>query len=214
MSERRGWPTLPSDVWFDTLETVQLWTQVIGKIRMVQSPWINHSWSVTLYVSPHGLRTSLVPYDSEGFEWSFDFVEHHVDLTTTRGHHRTIPLAPMTVANFYAMVLDAMDAVSMPVTINPVPNEVADAIPFHDDTVHAAYRPDEIHAWWRAPSCSRPASSPDSEPVTGARPVPSTSSGAASILPSHASLDGRRRRTPAACPTFPMTSLARRTPTR
>ena len=134
----------------DTLDTVHLWTQVIGKIRMVQSPWINHSWSVTLYVSPRGLRTSLVPYGSEGFEWAFDFVEHHVDLTTTRGQHRTIPLVPMTVADFYAMVLDAMDAVGMPVTINPMPNEIADAIPFHDDTVHAAYQPDHIHAWWRA----------------------------------------------------------------
>ena len=75
--------------------------------------------------------------DSEGFEWAFDFVEHHVDLSTTRGQHRTIPLVPMTVANFYAMVLDAMDAVGMPVTINPMPNEIADAIPFQDDTVHA-----------------------------------------------------------------------------
>ncbi len=150
MSERHGWPALPSDVWSDTLETVQLWTQVIGKIRMVQSPWINHSWSVTLYVSPRGLRTSLVPHGTEGFEWAFDFVEHHVDLSTTRGQHRTIPLAPMTVANFYAMVLDAMDAVGMPVTINPTPNEIADAIPFQDDTVHASYQPDHIHAWWRA----------------------------------------------------------------
>ena len=150
MSEPHGWPALPSDVWSDTLETVQLWTQVIGKIRMVQSPWINHSWSVTLYVSPRGLRTSLVPHGTEGFEWAFDFVEHHVDLTTSRGQHRTIPLAPMTVANFYAMVLDAMDAVGMPVTINPTPNEIADAIPFQDDTVHASYQPDHIHAWWRA----------------------------------------------------------------
>ncbi len=150
MSERRGWPTLPSDDWVDTLDTVHLWTQVIGKIRMVQSPWINHSWGVTLYVSPRGLRTSLVPFDSEGFEWEFDFVEHHVDLTTTRGYHRTIPLVPMTVAAFYAMVLDAMDAVGMPVTIDPMPNEIADAIPFQDDTVHAAYQPDHIHAWWRA----------------------------------------------------------------
>ena len=147
---RPGWPALPSETWFDTLETVQLWTQIVGKIRMVQSPWINHSWSVTLYVSPTGLRTSLVPYDDDAFEWAFDFVEHHVDLVTSRGERRSIPLAPMSVADFYATVLDAMGAVGMPVAINPLPNEVADAIPFPDDTRHAAYDPEHIHAWWRA----------------------------------------------------------------
>jgi hypothetical protein len=148
MSES-GWPALPSDEWFDTLETVHLWTQVIGKIRMGLAPWINHSWGVTLYVSPTGLRTSLVPYDEEGFEWSFDFIDHHLDLTTTRGQHVRLPLAPITVADFHATVLDTMASVGMPVSINPMPNEIADAVPFTDDTTHASYRTEHAHALWR-----------------------------------------------------------------
>jgi hypothetical protein len=145
-----GWPDLPSDEWFDTLDTVHLWTQVVGKVRMVCSPWINHSWSVTLYVSPSGLRTSLVPYGTEAFEWSFDFVEHHLDLVTSTGERRRLLLVPMTVADFHAAVLDAMVSVGMPVSIDPMPNEIADAVPFPDDTVHASYRPEHIHAFWRA----------------------------------------------------------------
>ena len=144
------WPALPSDEWFDTLETVHLWTQVVGKVRMVCSPWINHSWSVTLYVSPSGLRTSLVPYGTEAFEWSFDFVEHHLELVTSRGERRRLELGPMTVADFHAAVIDSMASVAMPVSIDPMPNEMSDAVPFPDDTVHASYRPEHIHAWWRA----------------------------------------------------------------
>jgi hypothetical protein len=145
-----GWPALPSDEWFDTLETVHLWTQVVGKIRMVRSPWINHSWGVTLYVSPTGLRTSLIPYDDEGFEWSFDFVDHHLDLTTSRGQHVRLDLVPMTVADFHAAVLEAMSSVGMPVTINPMPNEIADAVPFTEDVAHASYARAHVEAWWRA----------------------------------------------------------------
>jgi hypothetical protein len=145
-----GWSALPSDEWFDTLETVHLWTQVIGKLRMVRSPWINHSWSVTLYVSPTGLRTSLVPYDDEGFEWSFDFVDHHLDLATTRGQHVRLDLASMTVADFYATVLATMTTAGMPMQINPMPNEIAEAVPFPEDTAHASYERDHVEAWWRA----------------------------------------------------------------
>lgn len=147
---RTRWPTLPSDDWTDTLETVHLFTQVIGKVRMVCSPWINHSWSVTLYVSPRGLRTSLVPYGTEGFEWAFDFVDHHLELTTTAGARHRIDLAPMSVARFYADVLDAMSGADMPVEIDPMPNEIPDAIPFPDDEQHAGYDADQVHALWRA----------------------------------------------------------------
>ena len=147
---RRGWPELPGDEWFARLETVHLFTQVIGKIRMVNSPWLNHSWSVTLYPSASGLGTSLVPYGTEGFEWSFDFHDHLLILTTTTGLRRTIELAPMTVADFYHQVMAAMDGVSMPTEISVVPNEIPDAIPFPDDTVHAAYDRDQVHIWWRA----------------------------------------------------------------
>jgi hypothetical protein len=153
MLERTGgpWPPLPATpVWIDTLETLHLWTQVVGKIRMVRSPWLNHSWSVPLYVSPTGLRTSLVPYGSEAFELAFDFATHRLDLSTSVGRSRSIRLEPKSVAEFYVEVMEAMAAVGMPVEINVTPNEIPAAIPFPDDTVHASYEPDHARALWRA----------------------------------------------------------------
>ena len=144
------WPTLPHDAWTDTLETLHLWTQVVGKIRLVQAPWLNHSWSVPLYVTSTGLGTSLVPYGTEGFELNFDFFENELRLSTTTGARRVVELRPRTVADFYAAVMDAMAAVEMPVTIWPIPSEIADAIPFAEDTTHASYDGDHVQSWWRA----------------------------------------------------------------
>lgn len=144
------WPDLPFEDWSDTRETLHLWTQIVGKIRMVQSPWINHSWSVPLYISANGLRTSLVPYGGEGFELAFDLVRHRLELTTTRGDHRTIGLVDQSVAEFYAGVIDAMNEVKMGVSINTTPNEVPEAIPFEQDTIHHTYKPEHAHALWTA----------------------------------------------------------------
>lgn len=145
-----AWPELPAEAWFDTLETVHLFTQVIGKTRMVNSPWLNHSWSVTLYPTASGLTTSLVPYGTEGFEWAFDFIDHALTLTTTTGQRRRLDLEPMTVADFYSAVMRTMNEVDMPTEISVVPNEIADAIPFPDDRDHAAYEVTHVHSWWRA----------------------------------------------------------------
>jgi hypothetical protein len=151
-SRRPGgaWPFLPWEDWADTLETLHLWLQVVGKVRMVRSPWLNHSWSVPLYVAPRGLRTSLVPYGSEGFELAFDLIDHRLELTTTTGERRGFDLESMTVADFHRRVLDLLAEAGMPVTIHPVPSEIPDAIPFHDDTVHATYDPGHSQAAWRA----------------------------------------------------------------
>jgi hypothetical protein len=146
-----SWSQLPSTAeWIDTLETLHLWTQVVGKIRMVQSPWMNHSWSVPLYVSTTGLRTSFVPYGTEGFELGFDFAGHRLELSTTTGPSRSIALEPKSVAEFYGEVMEAMASVGMPVRINVMPNEIPDAIPFPDDTKHATYEPAHARALWRA----------------------------------------------------------------
>jgi len=110
----QSWPALPFEDWTDTLETLHLWTQIVGKIRMVKSPWINHSWSVPLYVSSKGLTTSLVPYESEGFELAFDFLADELVLTTTTNERRGIALAPRSVADFYGEVMSALEAVGMP----------------------------------------------------------------------------------------------------
>ncbi|MEQ8719209.1 MAG: DUF5996 family protein [Acidimicrobiales bacterium] len=147
---RNPWPELPSDDWHDTLETLHLWTQIIGKIRMVATPWINHSWSVPLYVSPTGLRTSLVPHDAEGFEWSFDFLADRLTLSTTTGETRVVELGPRSVADFFDEVMAAMGSVAMPVEIHPVPNELPDVIPFGRDTARRSYDGDQVRALWRA----------------------------------------------------------------
>jgi len=145
-----SWPALPSDAWIDTLETLHLWTQVVGKIRMVQTPWVNHGWSVPLYVSSRGLTTSFVPYGSEGFELAFDFLADELVLTTTTNERRSIELAPRSVAEFYGEVMGTLEAVGMPVTIHPVPSEIADAIPFPEDVEHASYDAEQVRSLWRA----------------------------------------------------------------
>jgi len=144
------WPALPMEHWIDTLETLHMWTQIVGKIRLSESPWLNHSWSVPLYVSSSGLATSLVPYGTEGFELEFDVLADELRLTTTTGERRRIPLVPRTVADFHAAVMAAMASVAMPVTIHPVPSEVPNAIPFAEDTTHASYDGDQVRALWRA----------------------------------------------------------------
>jgi len=145
-----GWPILPTDDWIDTIETLHLWTQIVGKIRLGYSPWLNHSWSVPLYVSTKGLRTSMIPIGNESIELEFDFTSHQLDLHTSTGHQRSIPLRPQSVADFHQSVLDAMDSVGMPVTINPMPCEIPNAIPFDHDTAQRRYEPDHAHALWRA----------------------------------------------------------------
>jgi hypothetical protein len=148
MSE--AWPALPREDWHDTLETLHLWTQVVGKIRLVHSPWLNHSWNVALYVTPTGLTTGLVPYGDQGFELAFDFSRSSLDLTTSAGDRTAIPLLDDTsVAVFYKQVLTALRDVEMRTTISTMPSEIADAVPFPDDHVHSTYRSDHARTFHR-----------------------------------------------------------------
>lgn len=138
MSNSGSWPTLPTSEWTETLETLHMYTQVVGKIRMQCGAWLNHSWGVALYVSPTGLRSSLVPYDGAGFELAFDLLDGRLNIVTTRGDTESVPLGT-SVADFYQQVMDRMTALGMPVRIHPVPSEVPDAVPFTDDTQHSTY---------------------------------------------------------------------------
>jgi len=149
-NQTNGWPTLPTDEWIDTIEALHLWSQVVGKIRLGYAPWLNHSWGVTLYVSTKGLRTSMIPFGSQGVELEFDFTAHQLDIHTTTGQQRSIPLQPQSVADFHQAVLDAMTSVGMPVTIDPMPSEIPDAIPFDRDTAQRNYDPDHAHTLWQA----------------------------------------------------------------
>jgi hypothetical protein len=144
------WPALPFDAWRDTCATLHLWSQIVGKVRLVQSPWTNHSWHVTLYVTPRGLATGPIPHGGKTFSIAFDFVEHRLVVETTAGGVRAIPLRPRSVAEFYGVVMKTLAELGVPVRIRTMPNEIPNAIPFEQDEQHAAYDPDAANRFWRA----------------------------------------------------------------
>lgn len=144
------WPDLPYPAWRDTARTLQLWTQVVGKVRLATTPWLNHGWQVTLYVTARGLGTSPMPIGGELLELEFDFIEHELLFRTSRGERRSFALKPQTVADFYAQVMATLADLGLPVAIDPMPNEVADPIAFPLDTVHAAYDAKAVHRFWGA----------------------------------------------------------------
>ncbi len=133
------WPQLPLAAWRGSCATLQLWTQVIGKIRLKLSPWLNHSWHVALYVTSRGLSTSPIPYRTGNFEIEFDFIDHVLKISTSDGATHQFALAGHSVASFYARVLAELTALGIHVTIDEMPNELPDPIRFSDDTQHASY---------------------------------------------------------------------------
>jgi hypothetical protein len=145
-----AWPDLPYRAWRDTAATLQLWTQIVGKVRLSLTPWINHGWQVVLYVTARGLGTTPISIDNEIFEIEFDFVSHRLVIRTSRGEERTLPLEQQAVADFYRGVLDLLNGIGIVVSINEMPNEVPNPIRFSDDRIHASYDAGAAHAFWRA----------------------------------------------------------------
>jgi hypothetical protein len=148
-AQREAWPELPFAEWKETCATLHMWTQIVGKIRMVQTPWTNHSWHVTLYLTARGLTTSPIPHGSQTFEIRFDFIDHEARILKNDGAIRIIKLQPQTVKKFYEVVMNEMNALELPVTINTTPNEITDAIPFERDEIHRAYNPEQANRFWR-----------------------------------------------------------------
>ena len=146
--DRDRWPDLPYELWQKTCATLQLWTQIVGKIRLSHTPWLNHSWHVTLYVTARGLTTSPIFIDERVLQINFDFIEHRLCFETSDGARREIPLRAQTVADFYAAVMAALADLDISITIDTLPNEIADAIPFDEDTVHADYDPKYARRFW------------------------------------------------------------------
>ncbi len=144
-----AWPELPLAAWAETRDTLHLWTQIVGKVRLVQTPWINHAWHATLYVTSRGLTTSLIPHDNRLFEIDFDFVDHRLLVTTVEGDRHTIELAPKSVATFYREVMAALDALALPVTIHLHASELPETIDLSRDTRHSAYDPEYARRFWR-----------------------------------------------------------------
>ena len=144
-----GWPDLPYTAWQDSCATLQLWTQVVGKIRLTKSPWVNHSWHVTLYVTPRGLTTSPIIDGNRRFQIDFDFIDHRLVIEVSDGSTRDLVLAPMTVADFYAKVMHLLNELGIEVRINTLPNEIPEPIRFEDDRTHAAYDAEYVNRFWR-----------------------------------------------------------------
>lgn len=143
------WPQLPYAAWQDSCATLHLWTQVIGKIRLAQTPWLNHSWHVPLYVSTRGLTTSPMPCGSRVFEIHFDFIRHVLHIEVSDGSSRDIALKPRSVADFYAAVSVALAELGVGVAINEQPCEIPGAVAFSADHLHAAYDPEFAARFWR-----------------------------------------------------------------
>src|ERR1700688_2955221 len=129
MAPNDRWPELPYAAWKDTRDTLHLWTQAVGKVRLALTPWLNHSWHVALYVTARGLTTSPIPWKSGSFQIDFDFLDHVLWIRTGEGHFRQLMLKPMTVAEFYADLMIALRDLGIAVTINPMPCEIADCVP-------------------------------------------------------------------------------------
>ena len=145
-----SWPALAFAEWKDTATTLHMWTQIVGKIRLTLSPWTNHSWHVTLYVTSRGLTTSPVPHGLHTFEITFDFIDHQLVIDKSDGARRTMELKPQSVAAFYRSLMKILQGLDLAVAINTTPNEIQDAIPFDQDEQHRSYDREYANRFWRA----------------------------------------------------------------
>ena len=143
------WPDLPYAQWRDSAATLHMWTQIVGKIRMVRSPWMNHSWHVTLYVTPRGMTTGTIPHGNRTFSIEFDFIDHELVVSSCEGDVAGVALEPQATAEFYRAVMQSLDRLGLSVAINTLPNEVENAIRFPEDRLHSAYDAEAVNRFWR-----------------------------------------------------------------
>src|SRR6266704_5225071 len=144
-----SWPALPYEAWKETLDTLHMWTQIVGKVRMELSPFVNHWWHVTLYVTPRGLTTSSIPYQGSTFAVTFDFIDHNLFILTSDGTTKALPLIPRSVAAFYREFMASLHALGIEVTINTLPSEVLNPIRCDEDQDHSSYDPQYVNRFWR-----------------------------------------------------------------
>ncbi|MFL5804335.1 MAG: DUF5996 family protein [Roseiflexaceae bacterium] len=143
------WPALPYDAWQDTRETLHMWTQIVGKVKLALAPFLNEWWNVALTVTPRGLTTATIPFGQRVFVVNFDFIDHQLTIQVSDGTSKSMPLIPRSVADFYQEFMAALRALGIEVRINTQPVEVDNLIPFDEDHVHAAYDPTFVTRFWR-----------------------------------------------------------------
>jgi hypothetical protein len=144
------WPELRLADWIETRDTLQMWLQIVGKVRLRLTPPRNHSWHSTFYLTARGLTTSPIPFGTRSFHVDLDFVDHRLIIAATDGASGGFPLEPQSVAAFYGRLMEELTRLGLPVRISAKPNEVADAIPFAQDHAHRSYDRDAVHRFWRA----------------------------------------------------------------
>lgn len=144
-----AWPSLPLEAWSDTCATLHMWTQIVGKVRLARSPWVNHSWHVTLYVTARGLTTSPIPHGVRTFQVDFDFIDHRLTVHASDGGTGAVVLEPQSVATFYSRFMEELRRLDLHVDIYGRPNEVADPIRFEQDETHRAYDREYANRFWR-----------------------------------------------------------------
>lgn len=149
MTDREAWPALPLAAWQDTYDTLHMWTQIIGKVRLKLTPHVNHWWEVPLYLTSRGLTTTPIPYAGGTFDATFDFFDHELVLQTSGGRTEMISLRPVPVAEFYREVMTTLRRLGIDVRIWTMPQEFANPVPFDQDTRHASYDRDYAHRCWR-----------------------------------------------------------------
>ena len=149
MDHTSAWPELPLAAWSDTYKTLHLWLQIVGKVRLVRSAWINHSWHVTLYVTAKGLTTSPIAVDSRTFQIDFDFIDHRLVIQTSDGREEAFALEPMSVATFYARLIKQLEKLDLSLSIYPLPNEIENPIRFDQDEGHHFYVAEYANRFWR-----------------------------------------------------------------
>jgi hypothetical protein len=146
---KEHWPELPLARWKQTCDTLHMWTQIVGKIRLKSTPYINHWWEVVLYVTSRGLTTSPMPYVDGSFEIDFDFLDHSLLIETSAGESRTMALEPRSVANFYQELMAHLGSLGIDIQIDPMPVEVPNPIAFPEDDVHKSYDQDAVERFFK-----------------------------------------------------------------
>jgi uncharacterized protein DUF5996 len=147
--DRGSWPVLDLKEWIDTRDTFHLWLQILGKVRLKQTPWVNHGWHTALYVSARGLTTSTIPHGRREFQMNLDLIDHRLTIESSDGRVGGFALAPQPVAAFYSRVMEELTRLALPVRIFARPNELAEVVPFADDQVHRSYDGDAVTRFWQ-----------------------------------------------------------------
>ena len=149
MPEHADWPALPWEAWRETQATLHMWLQILGKVKLALSPFLNEWWNVTFTISARGLTSGPIPHDGGVFDMELDFLSHNLRLRTSEGGHKALPLIGRSVAQFYAEVMAALASLGIQVTINPLPSEVPNPIRCDQDEVNCRYDPEYVQRWWQ-----------------------------------------------------------------